>query len=56
MDVIRTYAEQAVALSRTLGDDRWLALTQGLGAGALAGWNQTTGFENEEGVRRALMI
>jgi predicted ATPase/class 3 adenylate cyclase len=43
MEVIRRYAEQAVALSRELGDDRRHALAQGLGAGALAGWEQATG-------------
>jgi predicted ATPase/class 3 adenylate cyclase len=43
MEVIRRYAEQAVALSRELDDGRRLALAQGLGAGALAGWTQATG-------------
>jgi predicted ATPase/class 3 adenylate cyclase len=33
----RRYTEEAVALSRTLGDDRRLALAQALGAGALGG-------------------
>jgi predicted ATPase len=42
-EVIRGYAEEAVALSRELGDERLLALAQGLGAGALAGWTQATG-------------
>ena len=42
-NVIRGYAEQAVELSRSLGDDRLLALAQGLGAGALVGFTQATG-------------
>jgi predicted ATPase/class 3 adenylate cyclase len=43
MEVIRAYAEEAVRLSRSIGDDTRLALAQGLGAGALAGWKQATG-------------
>ncbi len=53
MDVIRGYAKQAVALSQTLGDDKRLALAQGLGAGALAGWSQASGGQDEESGARA---
>ena len=44
----RRYAEEAVALSRSLGEDRWLALAQALGAGALAGLTAGGGFEESE--------
>jgi predicted ATPase/class 3 adenylate cyclase len=51
----RRYTEQAVAVSRTLGDDKWLAMAQGLGAGALTGLTADgafIGFEREEGLDR----
>ena len=53
MGVIREYAKQAVALSQTLGDDKRLALSQGLGAGALAGWSQASGAQDEDSAARA---
>jgi predicted ATPase len=52
---IRRYAEEAVALSRSLGEDRWLALAQALGAGALAGVTAAGDFgdlERSEGLSR----
>jgi hypothetical protein len=52
---IRRYAEEAVSLSRSLGEDRWLALAQALGAGALAGATAAGDFgdvESSEGLSR----
>lgn len=34
---IRRFTEEGVSLSRSLGEDRWFALAQALGAGAMAG-------------------
>ena len=48
----RRYAEEAVALSRSLGEDRWLALAQALGAGAMAGLTAAGDFEDAEGHSR----
>jgi predicted ATPase/class 3 adenylate cyclase len=51
----RRYAEEVVALSRSLGEDRWLALAQALGSGALAGITAAGDFgdlDRSEGVIR----
>jgi predicted ATPase len=37
LDPVRRFAEEAVSLSRSVGEDRWFALAQALGAGAMAG-------------------
>ena len=47
LPTIRRYAEEAVSVARTLGDDRRLALAQALGAGALTGLTPTGDFEAE---------
>lgn len=50
----RQYAEEALAVSRSLGDDRWFALAQGLGSGALAGLRSGPGvaFDDPDGPQR----
>jgi hypothetical protein len=52
---IRRYAEEAMEVARSVGDDRRLALAQALGAGALTGLTQTgefTGVEQQVGLAR----
>jgi hypothetical protein len=52
----RRYAEEAVELSHSLGDDRWLALAGALGAGAMAGLTAAGDFaelDAAEGQARA---
>jgi predicted ATPase len=52
---IRRHAEEAIALTRALGDDRTLALAQALGSGALAGLTATgefVGVDRAEGLAR----
>jgi predicted ATPase/class 3 adenylate cyclase len=52
-EAIRPYAEEAVSLSRSLGEDRWLALAQAVGAGVLAGASGGFGdIDPAEGLRR----
>jgi predicted ATPase/class 3 adenylate cyclase len=55
LPTIRRYTEEAIAVSRSLGDDRWLALSQALGAGALAGLTPSgefVGIEHSKGLAR----
>ncbi len=50
----RRYAEEALAVSRSLGEERLFALAQGLGAGALAGLRSGPGvaFDDPDGPQR----
>ena len=51
----RRYAEEAIELSRRLGEDKWLAMSQGLGAGALTGVTpegEYIGFDTPDGLDR----
>jgi predicted ATPase/class 3 adenylate cyclase len=50
----RRYADEALAVSRSLGEERWFALAQAVGAGALAGLQSAPGivFDDPEGPQR----
>ena len=52
----RRLAEEAVALSRSLGDERRLALAQALGAGALAGLTPDGRLDVEAGSARVFAL
>jgi predicted ATPase/class 3 adenylate cyclase len=55
LSATRRYAEEVVALSRLLGEDRWFALAQALGSGSLAGITAAGDFgdlDRSEGLTR----
>jgi predicted ATPase/class 3 adenylate cyclase len=55
MSAARRHAAEAVELSRSLGEDKWLAFSQGLGAGVLAGMTSAgefVGIERSKGLDR----
>jgi hypothetical protein len=54
ISLTRRYAEEAIAVSRSIGDDRRFALAQALGSGALAGLRSGPGvaFDDPDGPQR----